>query len=148
MLIHNHASDKHMFNAFLGDFFPSKTLISWIFWEFWPLLAAFGHFFWRVNISGRHHKRSDKKRIIWWWYNSQARQKNHATNQSINLKHLLCHAVKQSETVSLIEQVTLCMERVPEVWPNRPLSTRRYNTLIFFGIPYATLYLFEIFSLV
>ena len=35
----------------------------------------------------------------------------HTTNQSIGRKQLLCNAVNQSETVGLLEQVALCMER-------------------------------------
>ena len=70
-----------------GHFWPLLATL-WpllaIFGHFWPLLATFGHFCWRINIPEKHYKRSKKKTIIWWEYNSQAWQKNHATNQSIN----------------------------------------------------------------
>ena len=63
----------------LGFLKSSENLAA--FGHFWPPLTIF---FWRKNISGRHYKRSKTKTTAWSEYNSQVRQRNYATNQSIN----------------------------------------------------------------
>ena len=122
VLVHDPASDKSVFNAFLGDFFSSKASIPWIlrgfwpllatsdhFWpllttsdHFWPLLTTSGHFVWRINISGRHFKRSKKRRSIGG--NTTARRGREITppiNQSIEGDYCVMQWTNQKQWIWL-----------------------------------------------
>ena len=83
VLIHDSTSDKSVSNASVGDFFPIESLDSF---NLLRNLASFGHFFWRINISERHYKRS-KKKDSYLVGNTTARRGREITppiNQSIN----------------------------------------------------------------